>query len=298
MPAKRKPPASKTSSSSRSKANPARARSTTKKLAPTGGAVRKRAASPKKPAAARSRGGRKRTPQSYGLGPHEAIYSGVEFRSQLEARWAVFFDVLGWDWDYEPCHYPLGPNLGYLPDFYLPRLGLWVEGKGPTFLDAASMGKIINGTAGPQPLPLRDPPYWPNNGILLLGPMQPLVEATVPVHTWMRGVPDAPTAQAWSARITSDGLETVGTKPFATYPADGTKPVRRPTAVRTVQLLQPSPAPGFPVDAAVQAAYQVALAVRFDGPKVTLPAHPFARHLNDRRRGRPYRAGGVVQGVA
>lgn len=39
-------------------------------------------------------------------------YMGVQFRSRLEARWAAFFDLLGWPWDYEPIDLN-----GYIPDF-------------------------------------------------------------------------------------------------------------------------------------------------------------------------------------
>jgi len=39
-------------------------------------------------------------------------YNGVNFRSRLEARWAVFFDLLHWSWKYEP----LDLN-GWIPDF-------------------------------------------------------------------------------------------------------------------------------------------------------------------------------------
>jgi hypothetical protein len=48
-------------------------------------------------------------------GQHNAIptkYRGVQFRSRLEARWAAFFDLVGWPWRYEP----LDLN-GYIPDF-------------------------------------------------------------------------------------------------------------------------------------------------------------------------------------
>lgn len=41
-------------------------------------------------------------------------YKGVNFRSRLEARWAVMFDALGWAWDYEPLDLQ-----GYIPDFVL-----------------------------------------------------------------------------------------------------------------------------------------------------------------------------------
>ena len=39
-------------------------------------------------------------------------YRGTTFRSQTEAKWAAFFDVLGMDWEYEPENLP-----GWLPDF-------------------------------------------------------------------------------------------------------------------------------------------------------------------------------------
>lgn len=41
-------------------------------------------------------------------------YGGVNFRSRLEARWAAFFDLLGWPWEYEPIDL-----AGYIPDFIL-----------------------------------------------------------------------------------------------------------------------------------------------------------------------------------
>jgi hypothetical protein len=42
------------------------------------------------------------------------IYAGVRFRSRLEARWAAFFDLLKWEWHYEP--FDLN---GWIPDFVL-----------------------------------------------------------------------------------------------------------------------------------------------------------------------------------
>ena len=41
-------------------------------------------------------------------------YKGITFRSRLEARWAMFFDQLGWRWEYEPFD-----GHGYIPDFVL-----------------------------------------------------------------------------------------------------------------------------------------------------------------------------------
>jgi hypothetical protein len=43
------------------------------------------------------------------------LYGGVRFRSRLEARWAAWFDVAGWPWEYEPA-----VEYGYwIPDFVL-----------------------------------------------------------------------------------------------------------------------------------------------------------------------------------
>lgn len=44
----------------------------------------------------------------------ETAYKGTLFRSRLEARWAAFFDRVGWSWEYEPFDAD-----GYIPDFLL-----------------------------------------------------------------------------------------------------------------------------------------------------------------------------------
>ena len=64
--------------------------------------------------------------------PINTRYSGYNFRSRTEARWAVFFDCIGWNWQYERegFHLPSGP---YLPDFYFPDFGGWAEVKGKEF---------------------------------------------------------------------------------------------------------------------------------------------------------------------
>ena len=46
-------------------------------------------------------------------------YHGYLFRSRLEARWAVFFDMCGVKYEYEPEGYDIGDGLMYLPDFLL-----------------------------------------------------------------------------------------------------------------------------------------------------------------------------------
>jgi hypothetical protein len=53
-------------------------------------------------------------------------YNGVNFRSRLEARWAVFFDTLGIQYFYEYEGFQL-PSGWYLPDFWLPEFKKWIE---------------------------------------------------------------------------------------------------------------------------------------------------------------------------
>lgn len=60
----------------------------------------------------------------------ETRYKGYRFRSRLEARWAVFFDELGIEWEYEKEGFDLGDAGWYLPDFWLPICPGWVEIKG------------------------------------------------------------------------------------------------------------------------------------------------------------------------
>lgn len=60
----------------------------------------------------------------------ETIYNGYKFRSRLEARWAVFFDECGIEYQYEPEGFDLGDGYYYLPDFYLPEQDIWIEIKG------------------------------------------------------------------------------------------------------------------------------------------------------------------------
>jgi hypothetical protein len=53
------------------------------------------------------------------LTPRPTTVYGCNFRSQLEARWAVFFTYAGIPWQYEPRLLPLPDGRNYLPDFLL-----------------------------------------------------------------------------------------------------------------------------------------------------------------------------------
>ena len=65
--------------------------------------------------------------------PIETLYKGYRFRSRTEARWAVFFDALGIEWEYEKEGYDLGELGWYLPDFWLPEWACFAEVKGSKF---------------------------------------------------------------------------------------------------------------------------------------------------------------------
>jgi len=114
------------------------------------------------------------------ISPIPTRYAGCHFRSRLEARWAVFFDALGIQWEYEPQGFEVGwpeHRRRYLPDFYLPREHLWVEVKGT---DAALDRSLLLAAVAPDVgLPL-DPGGAPFEGefitgyvdrLLLLGPI-------------------------------------------------------------------------------------------------------------------------------
>ena len=65
--------------------------------------------------------------------PIETTYRGYKFRSRLEARWAVFFDTLGIQWEYEPEGYQLDNGIYYLPDFWLSDFDCFAEVKPARF---------------------------------------------------------------------------------------------------------------------------------------------------------------------
>lgn len=65
----------------------------------------------------------------YTKNPTPVLYKDVAFKSKLEACWAVYFDLQGWGWEYEPRN---RTKRCWLPDFWLqinPMLGVLVEVK-------------------------------------------------------------------------------------------------------------------------------------------------------------------------
>jgi hypothetical protein len=66
---------------------------------------------------------------THGPRSHWVDYNGTKLRSSYEVVLAKGFDALGIQWLYEPTRFDLG-TCTYLPDFYLPELGVYWEAKG------------------------------------------------------------------------------------------------------------------------------------------------------------------------
>lgn len=72
------------------------------------------------------------------------LYEGVQYRSRLEAKWAAFFDLLGWQHQYEP--FDLN---GWIPDFLLPgKCPVLVEVKPVQCRDGAICNEMVEAAAG------------------------------------------------------------------------------------------------------------------------------------------------------
>ena len=77
----------------------------------------------------------------YTIAAIPTLYRGRMYRSRLEARWAAFFDRLGWAYEYEP--FDLG---SWSPDFLLIRHNVMVEVKPLTEFDQGVADKMLNAT--------------------------------------------------------------------------------------------------------------------------------------------------------
>lgn len=74
----------------------------------------------------------------------KTVYRGRAYRSRLEARWAAFFDLVGWRYEYEPFDLP-----GWFPDFALfGAEEILVEVKPYSNLDQFDREKIERAMAG------------------------------------------------------------------------------------------------------------------------------------------------------
>lgn len=93
-------------------------------------------------------------------------YKGVVFQSEMHARWAAFFDAMGFIWEYRQQSLDL-PSGKHTPDFWiplpgftdLPGAGYWLEisrvkpthGQAQTMLElAATTGHHVHFLSGPM----------------------------------------------------------------------------------------------------------------------------------------------------
>lgn len=63
-------------------------------------------------------------------------YHNTRFRSRLEARWAAFFDLVGWRWTYEPFDAD-----GWIPDFLITGERPFLVEVGPCVTEAEYRAK-------------------------------------------------------------------------------------------------------------------------------------------------------------
>lgn len=77
----------------------------------------------------------------------ETEWHGKRFRSRLEARWAVVFEAMCIEWEYEPEGFEFDDGTRYLPDFLLHGIvgrgssDVYVEVKGR--MTAEDYGKVV-----------------------------------------------------------------------------------------------------------------------------------------------------------
>lgn len=135
------------------------------------------------------------------MGTIDTLYNGYTFRTRLEARWAVFFDVIGMKYDYDVESFELNDGTIIHPNFYIHdwgphlykdepedspmRVGSWVqifvhevneeELKNATFLCSETNKPVflIWGNVGLPKFVLKDNSYFLIDGyaMLVLMPM-------------------------------------------------------------------------------------------------------------------------------
>lgn len=97
------------------------------------------------------------------------VYRGTTFRSALEASWAATLDSLAIGWEYEPETIALPSGAIYIPDFWLPELGTWLEVKGtgvPRIEKAIELGKARACQCDP---PCTCTCNWPHGELVIIG---------------------------------------------------------------------------------------------------------------------------------
>lgn len=100
------------------------------------------------------------------------------YRSQIEARWALFFRCMDIPADYEERYFDLG-GIFYRPDFWLPKQNCWIEIKGrlPTKQErekarrlAAQTERVVHSFYGPIPEPNPEEESWYSGSAIVFFP--------------------------------------------------------------------------------------------------------------------------------
>jgi len=100
----------------------------------------------------------------------ETRYSGINFRSRLEAKWAAMFDLLGWGWTYEPTDFK-----GWIPDFA-------IHGKDIVYVEVKPVSKF------PDEVAQKIDQSGCTDEVLIVGMLGPMwdVEFNCPIVGWLR----------------------------------------------------------------------------------------------------------------
>lgn len=129
------------------------------------------------------------TATRFGLRSLPTYYKGITFRSRLEARWAIILDEMGIDWEYEVEAYKIErthfcdefpKEFNYLPDFYLPKYGAFLEIKGALGLEEYwKILKIAHAfTRDSRPVHGLSIPFWVGGNIGQDG------QVPMPINLW------------------------------------------------------------------------------------------------------------------
>lgn len=133
-----------------------------------------------------------------GIKAIQTEYKGYRFRSRLEARWAVFFDALGVEWEFEKEGFDLGDAGWYLPDFWLPEWSWWIEVKGgkPTAGEKQKCAALAE-YCGVRSIDMNPPGSAVGSHVICVSGPPPMDEEPcglawafwLPAQDWERGVP-------------------------------------------------------------------------------------------------------------
>lgn len=216
---------------------------------------------------------------------NDCSYSGMVFRSHLEAKWALIFDILGWDVDYEPGTYRITPTMAYVPDFYVHPLRMWAEVKGPPFLSRESIAKICASVAGNNRLPIRSEPFTKSEGILVLGDIIPVAPGELPVVSLIRDLGGGK-AGIMDASFNAKGRIRTHGDVWHVFDGSGRVAPKRPGKNLADRICNPPKRRGD-CSRALNFAYKAASSLRFDTSGYALVPPQVASLTASRWAGRP-----------